>query len=68
MTEVVVLCSWAGDFALTVPFLAQEYEWVAANQKGDQTKPRQGWEGEVACAGPVSHPEGVVMFPFVNRN
>lgn len=40
MTEVVVLSSWAGDFALTVPFSAQEYKWVAANWKGDQAKPR----------------------------
>lgn len=26
MKKVVMLCSWAGDFALTVPFSTQEYK------------------------------------------
>ena len=28
---VIVLCSWARHFTLTVPLYTQEYKWVPAN-------------------------------------
>ena len=30
---VIVLCSWARHFTLTMPFSTQEYKWVPANSQ-----------------------------------
>ena len=32
---VIVLCSWARHFTLTVPLSSQEYKWVPANCQGN---------------------------------
>ena len=29
--DIIVLCSWASHFTLTVPLSTQVYEWVAMN-------------------------------------
>ena len=36
--RVIVLCSWARHFTLTVPLSTQEYKWVLANCQGNLTK------------------------------
>ena len=54
--QVIVLCSWAKHFTLTVPLSTQEYKWVAANCQGNLTK---CWV--VACDGLASHPGGVAI-------
>ena len=35
--RVIVLCSWASNFTVTVPLSAQEYKWVPENW-GNLTK------------------------------
>ena len=52
--RVIVLCSWARHFTLTVPLSTQEYKWVPANCQGNLTKC-----GEVTCDGLASLPGGV---------
>ena len=49
--RVIVLCSWARHFTLTVLLSTQEYKWVPANCQGNQTK---CWE--VTCNGLASVP------------
>ena len=51
---VIVLCSWARHFALTVLLSTKEYKWIPANCQGNQTK---CWG--VTCDGLASHPGGV---------
>ena len=53
---VIVFCSWARHFTLTVPLSTQEYEWVPANCQGNLAK---CWE--VTCDGLASHPGGVAI-------
>ena len=53
---VIVLCSWARHFTLTVPLSTQEYKWVPANCQGNQMKCF-----EVTCDGLASHPGGVAI-------
>ena len=36
--RVIVLCSWARHFTLTVPLSTQEYKWEPANCQGNLTK------------------------------
>ena len=36
--RVIVLCSWARHFTLTVPLSTKEYKWVLANCQGNLTK------------------------------
>ena len=48
--RVIVLCSWAKDFTLTVPLSTQEYKWV----------PVKCWG--VTCDGLASHPGGIAIF------
>ena len=36
--RVIVLCSWARHFTLTVPLSTQEYKWAPANCQGKPTK------------------------------
>ena len=36
--RVIVLCSWARHFTLTVPLSSQEYKWVPANCEGNLKK------------------------------
>ena len=36
--RVIVLCSWATQFTLTVPLSIQEYKWVPANCQRNLTK------------------------------
>ena len=36
--RVIVLCSWARHFTLTVPLSTQEYKWVPANCQGNLMK------------------------------
>ena len=55
--RVIVLCSWARHFTLTVPLSTQDYKWVPANCRGNLTK-RWG----VTCGGLASHPGGVAIF------
>ena len=55
--RVIVLCSWARHFTLTVPLSTQEYKWVPANCQGNLTK---CWG--VTCDGLASHPGGVAIF------
>ena len=33
--RVIVLCSWARYFTLTVPLSTQDYKWVPANCQGN---------------------------------
>ena len=55
---VIVLCSWARHFTLTVPLSTQEYKWVSANCQGNQTK---CWGVLCTYNGLASHPGGVVI-------
>ena len=36
--QVIVLCSWARHFTLTVPLSTQECKWVPVNCQGNLTK------------------------------
>ena len=54
--RVIVLCSWARHFTLTVPLSNQEYKWVPAICQGNLVK---CWE--VTCDGLASHPGGVAI-------
>ena len=54
--RVIVLCSCARYFTLTVPLSTQEYKWVPSNRQGKVTK---CCEWEVTCDGLASHPGGV---------
>ena len=36
--RVIVLCSWARNFTLTVPLSTQEYKWVLVSCQGTLTK------------------------------
>ena len=54
--QVIVLCSWARRFTITVPLSTQEYKWVPANCQGNLTK--YWW---VTCDGLSSHPRGVAI-------
>ena len=36
--RVIVLCSWARHFTLTVPLSTQEYKWDLENCQGNWTK------------------------------
>ena len=54
--RVIVLCSWARHFTLTVPLSTQEYKWVPANCQGNLTK---CWK--VTCDKLASHPGGVAI-------
>ena len=57
LAGVIVLCSWARHFILTVSLSTQEYKWVSANCHGNLTK---CW-GVAWGDGPTSHPEGVAI-------
>ena len=48
--RVIVLCSWARHFTLTVPLSTQEYKLVLAKCWG------------VTCDGLASHPGGIAIF------
>ena len=50
--RVIVLCSWARHFTLTVPLSTQEYTWAPANCQGNLTKCC-----EVTCDELASHPD-----------
>ena len=54
--RVIVLCSWARHFTLTVPLSTQEYKWVPANCQVNLTK---SWEA--TCDGLVPRPGGVAI-------
>ena len=54
--RVIVLCSWAKHFTLTVPLSTQEYKWVPANCQGNLMK---CWG--VTCDGLAFHPGGVAI-------
>ena len=55
--RVIVLCSWARHFTLTVPLSTQEYKWVPAKCWG------------VTCDGLATHPGGIAIFlgPVVRK-
>ena len=36
--QIMLLCSWARDFTLTVPLSTQEYKWVPSNCQGNLAK------------------------------
>ena len=57
LAEIIVLCSWARHFTLTVPLSTKEYKWVPANCQGNLMK---YWG--VTCDGLASHPGGVAIF------
>ena len=57
--RVIVLCSWAIHFTLTVPLSTQEYKLVLASCQGNLTKCWGG--GGVLCDGMASHPGGVAI-------
>ena len=59
--RVIVSCSWARHFTLTVPLSTQEYKWVPANCQRNQTK---CWE--VTCIGLASHRGGVAILLVVS--
>ena len=61
--RVIVLCSWASDFTLTVPLSTQEYKWVhvLANCQGNLTK---CWG--TTCDGLASHPGRVTILLVVS--
>ena len=59
--RVIVLCSLARHFTLTVPLFTQEHKWVPANCQGNLTK---CWE--VTCDGLASHPGGVATLLFAS--
>ena len=65
--RVIVLCSWARHFILTLPLSTQEYKWVPANCQGNLTK---CWR--VTCDGLASHSGGVaillVAYCYGNRD
>ena len=54
--QVIVLCSWARHFTLTVLLSTREYKWVLMNCQGNLIK---CWE--VTCDGLASHPGGVAI-------
>ena len=54
LVGVTVLCSWARQLTLTVPFSTQEYKRVSANCWGNLPNC-----GGVTCDGPASRPGGV---------
>ena len=54
LARMVMVCSWARCFTLTVPFSTQEYKWVPANCQGNLMK---CWG--VTCDGLASHPSNV---------
>ena len=54
--RVIVSCSWARHFTLTVTLSTQEYKSVPANCQGNLTK---CWG--VTCDGLASHPGGVAI-------
>ena len=54
---VVLLCSWARHFTLTVSLSTQEYKQVPANCQGNLTK---CWG--ITCDELTSHPGGVAIF------
>ena len=54
--RVIVLCSWARHFTLTVPLSTQEYKWVPANCQGNLTKLLG-----VTWDGLASHPGGIAI-------
>ena len=54
--QVIVQCSWATHFTLTVPLSTQEYKWVPGNCQGNLMK---CWE--VTCNGLAFHPGGVTI-------
>ena len=54
--RVIVLCSWAKHFTLTVLLFTQEYKWVPAKCQGNLTKFWGATFDEVA-----SHPGGVAI-------
>ena len=56
--RVIVLCSWARHFTLTVSLSTQEYKWVPTNCQGNKTK---FWG--VTCDVLGSHPGGVASTP-----
>ena len=56
---VIVLCSWARHFTLTVPLSTQEYKWAPANCQGNLTK---CWG--VTCDGLASHPGGLAIILY----
>ena len=56
LAGVIVLCSWARHFTLTVPLSIQEYKCVTVNFQGNLTK---CWE--VTCDELASHPGGVAI-------
>ena len=62
---VIVLCSWARHFTLTVPVSTQEYKWVPVNCQGNLTKCLG-----VICDGLASHTGGVAILldAQFNRN
>ena len=65
--RVIVLCSWARHFTLTVPLSHQEHKWVPAELSGK----RDEMLG-VTCDGLASRPGGVAIFLvascYGNRN
>ena len=56
LAGVIVLCSWARHFTLTVPLSTQEYKWVPANCQENLTKCLG-----VTCDGLASHTGGVAI-------
>ena len=55
--RVIVLCSWARNFPLTVPLSTQEYKWVPANCQGNL---KECWG--LPAMDRASHPRGVAIF------
>ena len=53
---VIVLCSWARHYTLTVPLSTQEYKWVPVNCQGNLKK---CWG--LTCDGLASHSGGVAI-------
>ena len=49
--RVIVLCSWARQFTLTVPLSTQEYKWVPTTSQGNLKN----------CDGLASHSGGVAI-------
>ena len=58
--RVIVLCSWARHFALTVPLSTQEYNWVPVSCRRNLTEKTVG----ITCDGLGSH-SGGKMIPLV---
>ena len=59
--QLIVLCSWARHFTLTVPLSTQEYKWLLVNCQGNPTK---CWG--LTCDGLASHPGGVAILLVVS--